>query len=107
MIADCLITDYSSIMGDFFIMGKPVFLYVPDWEHYNTACRGLRDMFFELPLPHLLTQDELETQMAHFDQETYGRNVASFMDKYYRPFGDGHASEKIVDYLLGVMRLHG
>lgn len=107
MIADCLITDYSSIMGDFFIMGKPVFLYVPDWEHYKTACRGLRDIFFELPLPHLFTQDELETQMAHFNQETYDRNVASFMDKYYRPFGDGHASEKIVDYLLGVMRLHG
>ena len=107
MIADCLITDYSSIMGDFFLMDKPVFLYVPDWEHYKTSCRRMRDMFYELPLPLLFTQDELEARMEHFDRETYDRDIAAFMDKYYRPFSDGHSSERVVDYLLGVMRLHG
>lgn len=51
MISDCLVTDYSSIMGDFLLMGKPVFLYVPDLERYSsrTEGRGLSEMYYHLP----------------------------------------------------------
>lgn len=102
MVSDCLITDYSSIMGDFFLMRKPVFLYVPDQERYasRSAGRGLRALFYQLPLAHCQTQHELEEQIALFDRESYEGKVDSFMKEYYRPFDDGHASERVVDCLV-------
>lgn len=105
LISDCLITDYSSIMGDFLLMRKPVFLYVPDLERYasRSAGRGLRYLYYRLPLQRSSNQHELEEQMTHFDAETYGREVDSFMKEYYQPFDDGHASERIVDYLTRII----
>lgn len=105
MISDCLITDFSSIMGDFFLMKKPVFLYVPDLERYasKSAGRGLRDLFYQLPLARCNTQHELEEQMTLFDRNCYETEVDAFMKEYYRPFDDGHASERVVDYLTQVI----
>ena len=107
MVSDCLITDYSSIMGDFLLMKKPVFLYVPDLERYSdrTTGRGLRDLFYQLPLSMSRTQDDLEMRIAAFDQESYRRDTESFLQTYYRPFDDGHSSERVVDYLTKV--IHG
>lgn len=104
MISDVLVTDYSSIMGDFFLMGKPVFLYAPDLGRYadgNTG-RGLR---FKLPIPFNHSQEELEAQMARFDKEGYNETIKIFMQTDYQSFDDGHASERIVDVLKNVMRI--
>ncbi|PMR71868.1 CDP-glycerol glycerophosphotransferase family protein [Halomonas heilongjiangensis] len=38
---DILITDYSSIIYDFCILGRPVFLYAPDLEEYIAEDTGL------------------------------------------------------------------
>ncbi len=109
MISDCLITDYSSIMGDFLLMKKPVFLYVPDLARYasRNSGRGLRDIYYDLPLPSSHDQNELEQQMKAFDLESYQCNVDSFMQTRYLPFDDGHASERVVDLLTQIMHIHG
>lgn len=104
MIADCLITDYSSIMGDFLLMRKPVFLYVPDLERYagKGTGRGLRDLFYRLPLSFCRTQEELEAQIAGFDRESFTQDADAFLQEHYQSFDDGHASERVVDYLLQI-----
>lgn len=102
MVSDCLITDYSSIVGDFLLMSKPVFLYVPDLDRYSArdTGRGLRDLFYKLPMYFCRTQDELETQIVGFDRESYNLEAEAFLHEYYQSFDDGHASERVVDYLL-------
>ena len=107
MIADCLITDYSSIMGDFILMKKPVFLFVPDLERYSNSAtgRGLREMFFKLPFSLNLNQYSLEEQIMEFNDLVYNREVDSFLQVYYHPIDDGHASERVVDYLRQVVHI--
>lgn len=41
LAADVLVTDYSSIVFDFRLTGKPIVVYVPDLEHYRDVERGL------------------------------------------------------------------
>lgn len=100
-ISDCLITDYSSIMSDFMLMQKPVFLYCPDLEKYadKSQGRGLRDIFWKLPFSMGKSQDELLQQISSFDNKNYLGKLVEFMQKEYVSFDDGHASEKIVNYI--------
>lgn len=101
VISDYLITDYSSIMGDFLLMRKPVFLYVPDLERYSDKAldRGLREMYYHLPFSSSQNQEDLEAQVAIFDYEDYIIKAESFMSIYYNTFDDGRASERVVEYL--------
>ena len=41
LAADVLVTDYSSIVFDFRLTGKPIVVYVPDLERYRNVERGL------------------------------------------------------------------
>lgn len=104
-ISDCLITDYSSIMSDFMLMKKPVFLYVPDLEKYSdkSTGRGLRDIFYKLPFHFCKTQYELEAEINTFNFDEYLVKLQEFMNEYYESFDDGHASEKVVNYLKSVI----
>ena len=101
MISDGLITDYSSIMGDFILMKKPVFLYVPDLEIYanQKTGRGLRDLYYQMPFPFCYNQLELESCLSEFNKADYRERLSEFKQKYYDTFDDGHASERVVDYL--------
>src|SRR5690606_26877838 len=60
LAADALITDYSSVMFDYSVTGKPMYFMVPDLEHYRGELRGF---YFELsdraPGPLVTTQAEL------------------------------------------------
>lgn len=40
LAADVLVTDYSSILFDFLITGKPIFYLAADLEHYSNTIRG-------------------------------------------------------------------
>ena len=40
LVADMLITDYSSAMFDFAVTGKPMFFFTYDLEHYRDEVRG-------------------------------------------------------------------
>ena len=101
MVSDCLITDYSSIFADFLLMRKPVFLFATDLEKYadKSAGRGLRDLYYHLPFALCRNQQELEASIESFIEKDYRNNVEAYMLEYYRTFDDGHASERVVNYL--------
>jgi CDP-glycerol glycerophosphotransferase len=103
LAADLLVTDYSSVMFDFSVTGKPIFFFTPDLDHYRESLRGF---YFDLapvaPGPIVSDPRELVRLVAHAEETT-----AEFADRYaawssrFNPHDDGHAAERVVARLRG------
>lgn len=100
---DMLITDYSSMLYDFMLMGKPVLLYIPDLEEYS-ALRGLRPLYYQLPLPRFTNHDDFHHALSSVISENYLRNVNTFLSQTIRIFDKGVASLKVVNRIKQVIR---
>lgn len=103
LAADILITDYSSIIEEFVIQRKPIFLYAPDLEEYVTKERQLRELYFKLPFPHCRSENALQKAIVDFDDKAYLAALGDFIEHDYRIFDDGHASERVVDLIEKLM----
>ena len=68
--ADVLITDYSSIMWDFGLQRRPIFLYQNDAKQY-TDDRGFYKPISTWPYPIAHTQKELLENIQRFDDLSY------------------------------------
>lgn len=65
LAADLLITDYSSVIHDWGLTGRPALLHVPDLETYRERERGFyRDWPDDSGLPVSRTQVEAEARAA-------------------------------------------
>lgn len=102
VISDVLITDYSSILWDFSLQKRPVFLYQNDEEKYLDD-RGFYCPLNEWPYPRARTQEELYLKIAEFDEDRYQRDVDKFL-KRWSSFDDGHASERAVERIMDVIQ---
>ena len=97
LIADLLITDYSSIIFDFMIQAKPIVLYTPDEDNYIKKCRGLRPEYFMMPFKKYYNNIDLQRGLADINLEN------SYPCSYYKSLGnidDGMASSRVVDKIL-------
>ena len=103
MAADIVITDYSSIMFDFMLTEKPVFIYARDIEKYNND-RGFYYSLESTPFSISVNNEELVSNIQKFDKEQYIEKVKKFLSKF-ECIDDGHASERVVkiikDYIEG------
>lgn len=105
MACDAMVTDYSSVMFDYLITGKPCFLYVNDLAAY----KGDRNFYFDIDkLPFARAEDnaQLEAAIRGFDPQEQARRVEEFC----REFGieeSGDAAGKTVDYLEERLKLQG
>lgn len=102
LVADLLITDYSSVMFDFAVTRRPMLFLVPDLESYRDDLRGLYlEVQRELPGPLLHGADEVVTAVNDIDG--IGREYASRYDDFVAkcsPLDDGRAAARVVDALL-------
>jgi CDP-glycerol glycerophosphotransferase (TagB/SpsB family) len=101
---DLLITDYSSVIFDYSLSGKPFLLFPYDYEEYVKSCRGfIYDYFEELPGPFARTETELMNYIrdgdSWFHSDTYQRKYESFSRKFNR-FLDGHSCERCLTHVL-------
>lgn len=74
LTSDALLTDYSSSIWDFSLLGRPCFLYATDLMEY----RGERDFYTPIdiwPFPIATNNDELEKSVLEFDSEKYTQNI--------------------------------
>lgn len=94
---DHLVTDYSSVLFDYLVTGRPATLYVPDVEEYAET-RGLYIRPEELPVGVAENLAELVDEITNersLDKAEYQNALAAFC-----PFEDGNASARCVDFLL-------
>lgn len=94
--SDMLITDYSSTMFEFALLKKPCFLYTPDVKSYD---RGFYFPVEELPFASSLTEDSLINNITSFNSDIYYKNVDTFMSKTFNVKGNGHACNKLAQWM--------
>jgi CDP-glycerol glycerophosphotransferase len=97
LAADVLITDYSSVMFDFAITGKPIIFYAYDLEAYRDDLRGF---YFDLeeiaPGPVARTTDEVADALADLPATSL-RHADAYAEfrRLFAHLEDGRAAERL------------
>lgn len=92
--SDILITDYSSIMFDFALLNKPVFIYTTDYEKYAKE-RGLYFNLKESGLSVFEDDTELLEYIQQYDQEKEMKITEEF-NREFIEVRTSDATEKII-----------
>ncbi|ASK62145.1 CDP-glycerol--glycerophosphate glycerophosphotransferase [Virgibacillus phasianinus] len=98
LIADLLITDYSSVFFDYANLRRPMLFFVYDIEDYRDNLRGFYFDFEEkAPGPLVKTTEEVISSIKRLDK--IGFNPSDTTEAFYEKFcylEDGNASERVV-----------
>ena len=94
--ADILITDYSSIVFDWYCSKKPVIYHVPDLERYENKIRGVYFDITEVNCGVICKSEEelynnLDVRDAPFYEDFYNE---------FCEFHDGTSADKVIDYCI-------
>jgi CDP-glycerol glycerophosphotransferase len=106
LLADILITDYSSVLFDFAHSGRPMLFFTYDLEHYRDTLRGFYFDFTErAPGPLIKTSEELITSIRDIDAvaAAHKDRYADFVRDFCEP-SDGLATTRVVDRMLELGR---
>jgi len=99
LIADLLITDYSSCAGDFLLTGKPVVLAHFDREAYEAQKRSLWINPDEVGYLIAKDQGDLNHILSHLYSYDH-KAIADHLNRFYGTKETGHASEAVVHRIL-------
>ncbi|MCW2872280.1 CDP-glycerol glycerophosphotransferase family protein [Actinacidiphila oryziradicis] len=102
LIADVLVTDYSSLAADFAGTGRPMLFLAPDLEHFRDTLRGFC-LDFEAQAPGPLLHATAELIGALRDLETVARHSADAYADFRTAFchlDDGSAAARAADHIL-------
>jgi CDP-glycerol glycerophosphotransferase len=103
LASDVLVTDYSSVMFDFAVTGRPMIFFTYDIDQYRDELRGFYfDFEAEAPGPLLATSDEVLAAIADSGTTQAGHAAAyqAFTAKYC-PLDDGKAAARVCERLFG------
>ncbi|MFD9125334.1 CDP-glycerol glycerophosphotransferase family protein [Kitasatospora sp. NPDC059571] len=102
LVADVLVTDYSSVMFDFANTGRPILFFTYDLEHYRDNLRGFTfDLEATAPGPLLPTSQALVDALGRVDEVAaeHADAYAVFRETYC-DLDDGRAAARVADALL-------
>ncbi len=97
LAGDILVSDYSSLIYEFSLLGRPIALFAPDLDRYEQE----RGFFFDyrtgVPGPVFAETSELAAWIsaATFDLERVRAFAARSFDR-----ADGHATERLVEQVI-------
>ncbi|WP_165495082.1 bifunctional glycosyltransferase/CDP-glycerol:glycerophosphate glycerophosphotransferase [Actinomadura roseirufa] len=99
LIADLMISDYSSVMFDYANTGRPMLFFTYDLADYRDRLRGFYfDFEAEAPGPLVETSDDLIEAIRDVETATAGHRdrYRAFAERFC-PLDDGHAAARTVD----------
>lgn len=103
LVSDLLITDYSSVMFDYAILGRPMLFFAYDYEHYKDVLRGFYFDYENVPGPIVKTETEFYLKIEKFvkfgDYIEYTKLRTEFFAKFCS-LEDGKSSQYIVEHLI-------
>jgi CDP-glycerol glycerophosphotransferase len=103
LVADVLVTDYSSTMFDFANTGRPMIFYTYDYDDYVNTERGTYfKLADEAPGPLVTTTDELVGALADLDRvrRDHADRYATWRQRFCE-YDDGHAADDVVATVFG------
>ncbi|MET3949923.1 CDP-glycerol:glycerophosphate glycerophosphotransferase [Arthrobacter sp. UYEF36] len=99
--ADILVNDYSSVMFDFCVTGKPIIFLTPDIAQYRDETRGFYfDLEEKAPGPLHNTTEQVVRSIKNISSVSrrYEPKYAAFV-KMFAPYCDGDATSRVFDAL--------
>lgn len=97
LVADVLITDYSSVIFEFSLMNKPMIFYSYDLESYVEEQRGFYyDYESFVPGPIAKDIDELKVII---DRDKYDYDQILSFKNMFMSACDGHSTDRVVEYI--------
>lgn len=99
-VADCLITDYSSVFFDYANLKRPIIFYMYDLEKYRDDIRGFYLNLDELPGKIINKDDELIKEIKNITNNfEYDEKYKKF-NKKFNYLDDGQASKRVVEKVI-------
>lgn len=95
ILADILITDYSSVFFDYANLKRPILFYMYDLKEYAEDIRGFYISLEELPGPIVEEEDELISLLKNAEF-CYDEKYECF-NKRFNYLDDGKASERVIE----------
>jgi CDP-ribitol ribitolphosphotransferase len=97
LASDVLVTDYSSVVFEFALLGRPIGLFAPDLSAYERQRGFYVDYETAMPGPIFDRTDELAAWLraGSFDPE----RVRAFARRWF-DVADGHATERFVERIV-------
>jgi CDP-glycerol glycerophosphotransferase (TagB/SpsB family) len=98
LVSDVLVTDYSSAMYEFALLGRPIVFFAPDHAAYEAERGFYLDFPADLPGPVFTTSAELALYLRAgvFEIQRVRRFAADSFD-----MADGNATERFIDEVVG------
>jgi CDP-glycerol glycerophosphotransferase len=102
LLADGLVTDYSSVLFDYVLLDRPVICYLPDHDAYLAEDRGTYlDLYEAAPGPVAATQEELFAAVASLKAaEVDHRDARQRFRAAYGEYDTGQAARGVVERLF-------
>ena len=104
-IADCLITDYSSVYIDFLLLNKPIIFYCHDIDNYIRYHRELYFNYFDdkfTPGKKIFNERRLEEEIIKFLKNYKDKfsNKRKISNKFFNKFVDNNNSKRIYNFVI-------
>ncbi|AUH42735.1 bifunctional glycosyltransferase/CDP-glycerol:glycerophosphate glycerophosphotransferase [Streptomyces sp. CMB-StM0423] len=101
LASDALLTDYSSVMFDYALLGRPIVIHAADWEAYRLARGTYFDLTAEPPGRVCRTAGEIADAFATgaHAAPAAAAQLAAFRRRFC-PYDDGHAAERVVRHVF-------
>ena len=101
ILADMIITDYSSVFFDYANLRRPMLFYMYDLEEYKN---NMRDFYFsldELPGPIVESEEDLYKEIKNIDKywNTYKEKYDKF-NKRFNYLDDKDSSKRVLDIII-------